>query len=87
MLKKAGAIAAAAAGLLMLGAPAFAGENPTYNGQIGLVNLNDINVLDDINANAVAGVCNNNVGGLLGLVVPVLSPEYVESCAGGGITD
>jgi hypothetical protein len=91
VLKKAGVIAAAAAGLMMLGAPAFAGEgharvNNADHGQVGLVNLNDIDILKDININLIAGVCGNNVG-VLGAAVPVLSPSIVESCAAGGIDD
>jgi hypothetical protein len=92
VLKKAGVIAAAAAGLLMLGGPAFAGQshhhtrgvNEAHGGQVGLVNLNDIDILKDIDINLIAGVCGNNVG-VLGAAVPVLSPSITESCASGGI--
>ncbi len=92
MLKKAGVVAAAAAGLLMLGGPAFAGQahhrdiNSAHNGQVGLVNLNDIDILKDININVIAGACGNNVG-VLGAAVPVLSPSITHSCAEGGIED
>jgi hypothetical protein len=86
VLKKAGVIAAAAAGLMMLGAPAFADINSAHNGQVGLVNLNDIDIAKDINVNVIAGVCGNNVG-VLGAAVPILSPSIVESCAAGGIND
>ena len=51
MLKKAGAVAAAAAGLVMLGAPAMASATPRSNGptnQIGFVNVNDVNFLNDL---------------------------------------
>ncbi|MCE7008597.1 hypothetical protein LWC34_38160 [Kibdelosporangium philippinense] len=94
MLKTAGVVAAAAAGLLMLGAPAFAGEGPGHggginnakHGQVGLVNLNDIDIAKDINVNAVVGGCGNNVG-VLGGAVPILSPSITGSCAAGGIVD
>ena len=93
MLKKTGLVAVAAAGLLMLGAPAFAGEgghghgvNNAHNGQVGLINLNDIDILKDINLNVVAGACGNNVG-ILGLALPILSPQVTGSCAAGGIID
>jgi hypothetical protein len=98
VLKKAGVVAAAAAGLLMLGAPAFAGEAPgmgghghdginnAKNGQVGIVNLNDIDIVKDINVNAVVGGCGNNVG-VLGGAVPILSPSITGSCAAGGIVD
>ena len=95
MLKKAGVIAAAAAGLLMLGGPAFAGGgedgghggvNDAKHGQVGLANLNDIDIAKDINLNAVVGGCGNNVG-VLGGAVPILSPSITGSCAAGGIVD
>lgn len=91
MLKKAGVVAAAAAGIMMLAGPAFAaghgharGINEAHNGQVGLVNLNDIDILKDININLIAGACGNNVG-VLGAAVPILSPSITHSCAGGGI--
>ncbi|GAB3871399.1 hypothetical protein ACFQ1S_11230 [Kibdelosporangium lantanae] len=95
MLKKAGVVAAAAAGLLMLAGPAFAGGegmghghgiNDANNGQVGLVNLNDIDIAKDINLNGVVGACGNNVG-VLGAAVPVLSPQITGVCAAGGIID
>jgi hypothetical protein len=86
VLKTAGVIAAAAAGLMMLGAPAFADINSAHNGQVGLINLNDIDIAKDLNLNVIAGVCGNNVG-VLGAAVPVLSPQITESCAAGGIVD
>jgi hypothetical protein len=94
VLKKAGVVAAAAAGLLMLGAPAFAGDghgmgggvNNAKNGQVGIVNLNDIDIVKDININGVVGACGNNVG-VLGGAVPILSPSITGSCAAGGIVD
>jgi hypothetical protein len=97
VFKKAGVIAAAAAGLLMLGGPAFAGGyggdegqsdgvNGARHGQVGIVNLNDIDIAKDINLNAVVGGCGNNVG-VLGGAVPILSPSITGSCAAGGIVD
>lgn len=104
MVKKAGLIiAAAAAGLLMIGGPAFAGEPgdggsggggswPGGHGdlliedhadpQVGLVNLQGIDVAKDINLNAVIGACGNQV-----LAIPLLSPPATGSCASGGIVD
>ena len=82
MLKKAGAVAAATAGLLMLGAPAFAGTAaPMHSkdqGQIGLVNVQDLEVVK--NVAVTAGVCGNNVG-VLGAAVPILSPSITHNCA------
>jgi hypothetical protein len=87
MVKKAGIIAAAAAGLMILGAPAFADDvNNTHNGQLGLVNVNDVDIAKDINANVPVGACNNNVG-VLAVIVPVLSPQTAGSCSSGAIVD
>jgi hypothetical protein len=87
MMKKAGVVAAAAAGLMMLGAPAFAGGmDGDHNGQVGLVNVNDVDVVKDINVNIPVGVCNNNIG-VLAVIVPVLSPQFAESCSSGGVID
>lgn len=81
VLKKSGFVAATAAGLLMLGSPAFADDtdySDGAHGQLGLVNVGD--VLNDNNV----GVCDNNVNVLgvqvtdvangLGLALPLLSP-------------
>jgi hypothetical protein len=91
VLKKAGVVAAAAAGLIMLGAPAFAstaslqGEGWGHEGgQVGLVNVSDVDILH--NVNTVVGACGDNVG-VLGAAVPILSPSTTESCAGGGIAN
>jgi len=97
VFKKAGVIAAAAAGLLMLGGPAFAGGfgdgeghgdgvNGADRGQVGIVNLNKIDIAKDINVNGVVGGCGNNVG-VLGGAVPILSPSITGSCAAGGIME
>lgn len=92
MLKKAGAVAAAAAGLMMLGAPAFAGV-PGGNGghhgdhkdqgQIGLVNVQDLEVAK--NVAVTLGLCNNNVGAAIGAAVPILSPHIVGNCASSAV--
>ncbi|NIJ10380.1 hypothetical protein FHU38_000724 [Saccharomonospora amisosensis] len=95
MFKKTAFVATTAAGLLMLGSPAFAWEgddievneyhsNDTYTAQYGLINVND--VLNDNNI----GICDNNVGAqigdlLNGVSVPVLSPD--ANSAGFNITE
>jgi hypothetical protein len=92
MLKKVAAVTAVTAGLMMVGAPAFAGvpggHNPGGKGdkvsQIGLVNVNDVDILR--NVNAVVGACGNNVS-VVGVTVPVLSPSPTKGCAAGGIKD
>jgi hypothetical protein len=92
VLKKAGVVAAAAAGLIMLGAPAFAstaslqGEGWDHHdgGQVGLVNVSNVDVLH--NVNAVVGACGDNVG-VLGAAVPILSPSTTKTCAAGGIAN
>ncbi|HEV3360964.1 MAG TPA: hypothetical protein VG247_29445 [Pseudonocardiaceae bacterium] len=92
MLKKAGVVAAAAVGLIMLGAPAFAstaslqGEGWGHHGdgQVGLVNVSNVDILH--NVNTVVGACGDNVG-VLGAAVPVMSPVFTKTCASGGIAN
>ncbi|WP_199543549.1 hypothetical protein [Prauserella sp. PE36] len=93
MLKKSAFVAAAAAGLMMIGSPAFAGgeidkdKEQNHTGQIGLVNVND--VLNDNNV----GVCDNHVNvlgvqvadALNGLGVPLLSPAAETEAAANDI--
>ncbi|MBB5956262.1 hypothetical protein FHS29_002848 [Saccharothrix tamanrassetensis] len=81
MLKKAGAIVGIAAGLMMLGSPAFAAGDGAHwtNGPI-------VSALNGNNVNAVVGVCGNNVG-VLGAAVPINSPVFIDNCAAGGIVD
>ncbi|WNV83931.1 hypothetical protein [Umezawaea sp. Da 62-37] len=111
MLKKLGAVAAAtAAGMVMLGGMASASpvvgntdsiDHSDFN-QVGLLNLNNTDILH--NVNAVVGVCDNNINVLgvqvpvedvaNGLNVPILSPgvsgaqsQSPDLCATGGILD
>lgn len=114
MLKKIGFVTAGvAAGMMMMSgfASAEAGEYPgdyppfNYEGgndQVGLLNLNNTDILH--NVNVVLGVCDNNVNVLgiqvpiedvaNGIGVPILSPgdndaesANPENCASGSITD
>jgi len=110
MLKKIGFVTAAmAAGAFLAGGVAAAGtpdghdhHHGGHTGQLGLLNLNNTDVLH--NVNAVLGVCDNNVNvlgvqvpvqnSLNGIGVPILSPgeheasgENPENCASGGIAD
>ncbi|GAB2766686.1 hypothetical protein [Amycolatopsis magusensis] len=102
MLKKLGlASLVAAAGMLSLGGVASA-DTPEYDDQVGLVNLNNIDVLH--NVNGTVGLCGNEVNvlgvqvsihdALNGIGVPVLSPgdneasgENPYNCASGGVVD
>jgi hypothetical protein len=91
MLKRVAAVTAVTAGLMMVAAPAFAGvpgHHPGGKGehvkQIGLVNVNDVDILR--NVNVVLGACGNNVSAV-GITVPVLSPNPSTGCAAGGIKD
>ena len=78
MLKKVGfATAGVAAGMLMLSGFAAAegahtpsdwGYGDEGNDQVGLVNVNNVDALHNVNVNA--GVCDNNVN-VLGVQVPV----------------
>jgi hypothetical protein len=113
MLKKIGLVAAvAAAGMVLFGGMASAttwtpqgghhsvGDNG-LEGQVGLVNLNNLDALH--NVNVVPGICDNDINVLGvqvpvrhvadGLNVPVLSPGGnladggATSCAAGAIND
>ncbi|MEU3622846.1 hypothetical protein AB0E54_10575 [Amycolatopsis coloradensis] len=110
MLKKIGFVAAAmAAGAFVGGGVASADTTDDYydyghdvSDQVGLVNLQNLDLLH--NVNAVVGVCDNNVNvlgvqvpiqdSLNGIGVPILSPgeheasgESPDNCAAGGVTD
>lgn len=113
MLKKIGFVGAvAAAGMVMFGGMASAqgsvgvgyqgADGDGDGGQVGLVNLNNVDVAH--NVNGTVGVCGNDVNvlgvqvpvrnALNGIGVPVLSPGEHEAsglspynCASGGITD
>ncbi|MEV6911262.1 hypothetical protein [Amycolatopsis sp. NPDC051071] len=115
MLKKIGFVAAAAAaGAFLTGGIASAGtpddEGHGHHGhhgydiseQVGLLNLNNTDVLH--NVNATLGVCDNDVNvlgvqvpirdSLNGIGVPILSPgaheasgESPYNCAAGGVLD
>lgn len=80
-MKKVGAVAAAAAGLMMIAAPAAMADGGHHwkNGPL-LVALNGNNL------NGTIGACGNNVG-VFGGAVPINSPSITETCAAGGISD
>ncbi|MEU7791493.1 MULTISPECIES: hypothetical protein [unclassified Amycolatopsis] len=114
MLKKIGFVtAAAAAGAFLAGGIASA-DTPDghhhghhhgsydHTGQVGLVNLNNTDVLH--NVNGTLGLCGNDVNvlgvqvpirdSLNGIGVPILSPGESEAsgespynCASGGVVD
>lgn len=108
MLKKMGFVAAtAAAGLMLLGGVASASEShgagsDRDDNQAGLVNLNNLDVLH--NVNGTLGLCGNDVNVLgvqvplrnvaNGLNVPLISPGQNSAagaspynCASGGVVD
>lgn len=84
MLKKVVAAAAVGAGFLMMGTPAFAGEGDElsemmalaeeydHNHQVGVVNMEDSELLSDIN------VCHVDVNVI---AVPILSNNDSGACA------
>ncbi|MCP2258939.1 hypothetical protein LX15_002638 [Streptoalloteichus tenebrarius] len=76
MLKKtAGVIAAAAGAMAMMASPALASggsEDNDWNGSLNLVDENQIQV--------PIGVCQNNIG-IIAVVVPILSPMFMETCS------
>ncbi|AOS61653.1 hypothetical protein [Actinoalloteichus hymeniacidonis] len=75
MLKKAGAVAAAAAGLMMLAPAAFAGSYD--NDGINILNDNQLSVLP-------IQLCGNNVA-VLGIIVPIASPQ-ISDCTNAPLT-
>jgi hypothetical protein len=116
MLKKIGFVAATmAAGAFLTGGIAAAGTPHEdhghhhrghhaydYNGQVGLINLNNTDVLH--NVNVTPGICGNDVNvlgvqvpirdSLNGIGVPILSPGESEAsgespynCASGAVVD
>ncbi|WIX90004.1 hypothetical protein [Amycolatopsis sp. DG1A-15b] len=118
MLKKIGFVTAAAAAGAFLAGGIAAADTPgghhhghhdghhhggyDYTGQVGLVNLNNTDVLH--NVNATLGLCGNDVNvlgvqvpihdSLNGIGVPILSPgsheasgESPYNCASGGLSD
>ncbi len=112
MLKKVGfVVATMAAGAFLAGGVAAA-DTPDghghhyggydYNGQAGLLNLNNTDLLH--NTNVTPGICGNNINvlgvqvpiqdSLNGIGVPILSPgeneaegANPENCASGAIAD
>lgn len=112
MLKKIGFVTAgAAAGMIMMSGFASADKGDAHDwyghdddgyGQVGLVNVNNVDALHNVNANV--GVCDNNVNVLgvqvpvedvlNGVGVPILSPGEHEAegatpynCASGSVED
>ncbi|ALG06592.1 hypothetical protein [Kibdelosporangium phytohabitans] len=83
-MRKLAVVVAATAGLLTLGGPAFADSVIEDHAapQIGLLNLQGIDIAKDINAVLNVGVC-----GTQALAIPIISPVGVGSCASGGIDD
>ncbi|MGP4018028.1 hypothetical protein [Saccharopolyspora sp. 5N708] len=73
----AGVAGAAALGVMTLGTTAFA-DSADNDG---------VNLLDDNNVSAIpVQLCGNNVGALIGIVVPILSPQANE-CVNAPIVD
>ena len=116
MIRKIGLVAGvAAAGMVLFGGMASATTYPStgsagdhysvgdngLDGQVGLLNLNNLDLLH--NVNVVPGICGNNINvlgvqvpiqhALDGLNVPILSPGQSaaeggpSSCAAGAIND
>ncbi|HEY8373952.1 MAG TPA: hypothetical protein VIL00_14530 [Pseudonocardiaceae bacterium] len=93
MLKKvraAGLIAAAAGAMMMAGGPlAYAGSHPDevniwsneedndWNGAINLLNSNNIQV--------PIGVCGNDINAVLGINLPIASPDVVGNCSSASV--
>ncbi|WP_245556169.1 hypothetical protein [Actinopolyspora mortivallis] len=73
----AGAAGVAAMGMMTLGTSAFADSKDN----------DGINALDDNNISAVPiQACGNDIGAVIGLVIPILSPESSE-CVNAPVVD
>ncbi|AOS65369.1 hypothetical protein [Actinoalloteichus hymeniacidonis] len=73
----AGAAAGAALGVLTLGGPAFADS----------IDNDGVNAVNDNNISAVpVQLCGNNVAAVIGVIIPVLSPQ-INDCTNAPITD
>jgi hypothetical protein len=97
VLKKAGVVAAAAAaGVMVLSAPAFAGtpgeghwmEGHHHPHQVGVLNVNDVHALNDVHVleNVNVPVCITHVPvavGLVAVAVDALNPTFVKDCVDG----
>ncbi len=107
MLKKIGIVAAAIAAGALLGGGVASADTPgghnsgsDHSGQVGLLNLNNLDLLH--NVNATVGLCDNAVNvlgvqvpvhnSLNGIGIPILSPgqhqasgHSPQNCAAGGI--
>jgi hypothetical protein len=93
VLKKAGVVAAAAAGLMLLGAPAFAStahastpqwDQPQAPHVNGLVNVGAVDVAHNIEI----PICVTNPAvGVLGVAVSALNPTEIGKCATADISN
>ncbi|MGW5051281.1 hypothetical protein [Actinokineospora sp. NPDC004072] len=97
MLKKAGIVTSAIAGLMMVGGTAFACPNACdddWDGpsshdddgieQVGLVNVDDLDVLENVNV----PICltNTNVAvGLVAVAANLLNPTEIDRCTAAEI--
>ena len=88
MLKKAAVVAIAAAGIALVGSPAFA--SPMHHGpdQAGTANVNDLHLVNDdhVAENVDVPLCLTNTtiaGGLAAVAVNALNPTFVKDCVDG----
>ncbi|GGS57510.1 MULTISPECIES: hypothetical protein [Actinokineospora] len=87
MLKKAGFVTSAVAGLMMIGGIASAGghdDNGDDAEQVGLINVDDTEVLENVNV----PICltNNNIAvGLVAVAANILNPTEFDRCVEGTI--
>ncbi|GGS57472.1 MULTISPECIES: hypothetical protein [Actinokineospora] len=98
MLKKAGIVTSAVAGLMMIGGTAFACPgmcDDDWDGpstidrddnieQVGLVNVDDVDILENVNIPICA--TNNNIAvGLVAVAANLLNPTEFDRCVEGTI--
>ncbi|SDI64697.1 hypothetical protein SAMN05192558_106129 [Actinokineospora alba] len=94
MLKQAGFVASAVAGLMMIGSAAFACTDcddewggPSdfpghHDGQVGVVNVDNVDVAENVNI-PVCATNNTIAGGVVAVAVNALNPTYIDRCVKG----
>lgn len=94
MLKQAGFVASAVAGLMMIGSAAFActdcddewGGPSTWpghhDGQLGVVNVDNVDVAENVNI-PVCATGNNVPVGVIAVAVSALNPTNLDRCVKG----
>lgn len=82
--RTAGVVLAAAAGMMALGAPAFAATPQSGHDKPSISHNHEANGItagDDNNVQVPVCAAGNNVAAVIAAVVPILSPQTVHDCS------